>query len=221
MAKLTFSDIKSNPEFTMYIEKGNEQLGVLGYTDHSEQHTLKVGGIASDILLSLGYPAHQAGLAKIAGYIHDIGNMVNRHSHCSTGAMMAFSIFTKMGADPEDIATVVNAVGNHDEELGIATSPVAAALIIADKTDVHRSRVRNEDIATFDIHDRVNYAVETSKVIVNAEEKIISAHMCIDTNICSVMDYFEIFLTRMLMCKRAANYLGTNFELWVNDSRLL
>lgn len=219
--KITYEDIKNNEEFKIYVEKGNEMLGVLGYTDHSAAHTVKVGEAAANILLKLGYSHDEAELAKIAGYIHDIGNVVNRQDHSQTGAVMAFTILTNMGMEPTDIAFIVSAIGNHDENAGIAVTPISAAIIIADKTDVRRSRVRNRDFATFDIHDRVNYAVVDNQLVVEEEKRKISLHLTIDTEICSVMDYFEIFLTRMLMCKRSAEFLNATFKLSINNSIIL
>lgn len=218
---VTFLDVKNNIEFTTYIEKGNELLGVLGFTEHSFAHVTKVSMMAAHILEGLGFDERTVELTKIAGYIHDIGNVVNRVEHAQTGAIMAFHILSKMGMPPDEIATVIGAVGNHDEDTGIPVSPVAAALILADKTDVRRSRVRNADYSKFDIHDRVNYAVENSELVVDVAERAVRLEMTIDTKICSVMDYFEIFLTRMLMCRRAAEFLNIKFELTANNSRLL
>lgn len=221
MAKITYQDVVNNEELKVYVGKGNEILGVLGYTDHSAAHTVKVGEGAADILLKLGYSPEEAELAKIAGYIHDIGNIVNRQEHALTGAVMAFAILTKMGMEPVDIAVIVSAIGNHDEDAGIAISPISAAIIIADKTDVRRSRVRNRDFATFDIHDRVNYAVVGNELVIEENDRKILLQLTIDTEICSVMDYFEIFLTRMLMCKRAAEFLNATFKLSINNSIIL
>ncbi|NLK37651.1 MAG: HD domain-containing protein [Epulopiscium sp.] len=218
---ITFEDVKNNKEFNTYIMKGNELLGALGFTEHSFAHVNKVSVTAARILRELGYEERTIELARIAGYIHDIGNMVNRVDHAQTGALMAFTILTKMGMDPEDIADVAGAIGNHDEGAGIPVSPIAAALILADKTDVRRSRVRNLDIGKFDIHDRVNYAVEKSELVIDMGNKIVRLEMKIDTKICSLMDYFEIFLVRMLMCRRAAEFLNIKFELMANGSKLL
>ncbi len=218
---VSFDDVKNNKEFNTYIVKGNELLGAMGFTEHSYAHVNKVSVTAARILRELGYDVRTIELTRIAGYIHDIGNMVNRVEHAQTGALMAFTILTKMEMDPEDIAAVAGAVGNHDEDAGIPVSPIAAALILADKTDVRRSRVRNQDITKFDIHDRVNYAVEKSELVMDIENKVVRLEMNIDTKICSVMDYFEIFLMRMLMCRRAAEFLNIKFELMANGSRLL
>jgi len=221
MKPITFQDIKENKEFNTYIKKSNELLGVLGFTEHSFAHVMKVSDMAAQILVCFGYEERTVELARVAGYIHDIGNVVNRVEHAQTGAIMAFTILTKMNMDPNEIADVVGAVGNHDEEAGVTVSPISAALILADKTDVRRSRVRNQDVAKFDIHDRVNYAVEKSRLVIEAENHVVRLEMKIDTMICSVMDYFEIFLVRMLMCKRAAEFLDLRFELEANGSRLL
>jgi len=221
MKKITFADVLANEEFRVYVEKGDELLGTLGYTDHSAAHTVKVGQTAAHVLLTLGFSEDEAELARIAGYVHDIGNMVNRVDHAQTGAIIAFQLLTHMGMPPADIAAVVSAIGNHDEGAGSAISPVSAAIIISDKTDVRRSRVRNTDFATFDIHDRVNYAVEKSELSVDAGKREVLLTMTIDTEICSVMDYFEIFLSRMMMCRRAADMLKARFGLLVNGSRIL
>ncbi len=219
--RITFDEVKNDKEIRVYINRGNDILGELGYTDHSATHTLKVGAAASDILEKLKYDARTLELCKIAGYLHDIGNMINRHEHAQTGALLAFNLLTRMNADPEEIAIITGAIGNHDEAAGTPVGPVSAALIIADKTDVRRSRVRNNNFSSFDIHDRVNYAVESAALSVNTEEKIIMLDMAIDIQICSVMDYFEIFLTRMVMCKRAAEYLGLRFRLQANGAKLI
>jgi len=220
---ITFDDIKNNLEFNTYIKRGNDLLGIAGFTDHSTGHTMKVAEAASEILIKLGYDERQVELARIAGYTHDIGNMVNRIDHAQTGALMAFNILTSLQMHPEEIATVVSAIGNHDESTGSAIDPVSAALIIADKTDVRRSRVRNKDLNTFDIHDRVNYAVEAAnlKIEVKPTKNIIRLILKIDKHICPVMDYFEIFLHRMLLCKDAAKFLGAEFQLNINEAKIL
>lgn len=218
---IKFEDIKNNNEFNTYIRMGNELLGVLGFTEHSFAHVTKVSEMAAEILTQLNYSEREIELARIAGYIHDIGNVINRVEHAQSGAIMAFNILTKMGMEPEEIAAVVGAVGNHDEDAGIPVSPISAALILADKTDVRRSRVRNKDNSKFDIHDRVNYAVERSRVVIDAEQRTLTLKMKVDTQICSLMDYFEIFLVRMLMCKRAAQYLEIKFELKANGVKLI
>jgi len=221
MPEITFRDIVENHEIRTYIERGNELLGVLGITEHSLTHAAKVSQTASRILIELGYSEREAELAKIAGYIHDVGNVVNRVDHAQTGAVIAFNILTRLGMDPEEIATVTAAIGNHDEGTGSAVNTVSAALILADKGDVRRSRVRNHDFATFDIHDRVNYAVESSAIHVDRQKKSVLLDMKIDTRICSMIEYFEIFLDRMLMCRRAADFLKVKFELIINGTKIL
>lgn len=217
--KITFEQIKSDENIKSYIRKADESLIALGYTEHSFAHVCKVADTASRILTVLGYSEREAELAAIAGYLHDIGNVINRVDHAQSGAVMAFRILDKMNAEPEEVATIITAIGNHDESTAFPVNAVAAALILADKTDVRRSRVRNQDIAQFDIHDRVNYAVSQSAVEINKEE--ITLDMTIDTTICSVMDYFEIFLSRMLLCKRSAEKLGIRFALIINGQKML
>lgn len=221
MKIITFEDVKNNEEIRTYIKKGDELLGVLGFTKHDFGHAGKVSDTAGEILFKLGYSKREVELAKIAGYIHDIGNMINRVDHAQTGAVLAFNILTRMGMTPEEITSVVSAVGNHDEKTGSAVNITSAALILADKTDVRRSRVRNNDFSTFDIHDRVNYAVENSRVHIDGENRIIHLDLDIDTKISSPMEYFEIFLTRMMMCKKASDFLGATFNLSMNGNRLL
>ncbi len=218
---LTFERVRNDETVKVYIERANESLRALGYTEHSFPHVMKVADMASHILLSLGYSEREAELAKIAGYLHDIGNLINRSEHAQSGALMAFRILGEMGGDPGEIATIVTAIGNHDEGTAEAVNEVAAALILADKTDVRRNRVRNPDPAAFDIHDRVNYAVTASKTVINMEEKSITLTMTVDTQLCAVMDYFEIFLGRMKLCRKAAEKLGLEFRLVINEQRLL
>ena len=196
-------------------------LLALGYTEHSFPHVVKTAKMAEMILLTLNYPKRTAELAKIAGYMHDIGNIVNRIDHAQSGAVMAFRLLDRMGMDPDEIAQVISAIGNHDEGTAAAVNPIAAALILADKTDVRRSRVRNQDFSNFDIHDRVNYAVEESRIYFNEDNTAIILDLKIDTSISAVMDYFEIFLGRMLLSRKAAEYLDIHFELIVNGQRLL
>lgn len=221
MSLITFEDIKNNKEFNTYIEAGDKHLGIKGYTKHDFGHVTKVAETAGDILENLGFSEREVELAKIAAYIHDIGNMVNRQEHAQTGACICFNILTRLGMEPEEIAIIVSAVGNHDEEVGCPTNPPSAALILADKTDVRRSRVRNNDFATFDIHDRVNYAVEKGAVKVDRENRSIDLVLTIDTSICPLMDYFEIFLTRMLLCRKAADFLNAKFNLIINGTKML
>ncbi|MEM1484589.1 HD domain-containing protein [Oscillospiraceae bacterium PP1C4] len=218
---LTFEQIAKNETIKTYIRKADEALSVLGYTEHSLAHVTKVAHAARGILLTLGYSAREAELAQIAGYLHDIGNVINRHDHAQSGAVMAFRILDNVGADAEDIATIIGAIGNHDEGTAVAVNPVAAALILADKTDVRRSRVRNRDLATFDIHDRVNYAVERAYTEISEDKTAITLNILIDTKISAVMDYFEIFLARMLLCRKAAEMLKLKFRLVINDQIVL
>lgn len=218
--KITYQDIKNNQAVRTYIQKADESLTALGYTEHSFAHVTKVAELASDILLTLGYSEREAELAKIAGYLHDIGNVINRIDHAQSGAVMAFRILDNMGADPEDIATIVTAIGNHDESTAFPVNAVAAALILADKTDVRYTRVRNQDYSQFDIHDRVNFSVKESEVEV-VKDSHIKLELTIETKMCTVMDYFEIFLNRMLLCRKAADKLGVPFVLIINGQRLI
>jgi uncharacterized protein len=218
---VTFEDLKNNKEVSVYIAKGNELLGEMGYTEHGFAHAEKTARKAAEILTLLDYDERSIELAKISGYIHDIGNCINRNDHAQSGAVMAFTILDKMGVPPEELADIIGAIGNHDEGTGSSISPVSAALILADKSDVRRSRVRSRDGSMADIHDRVNFAVHASNLIVKAETREIILALEIDTKICAVMDYFEIFLSRMLMCRKAAEYLDLNFELSINNTRLL
>jgi len=220
LEQVTFKDIKKSKEVNAYIYKGNSTLGVLGYTDHSAEHAVKVSSMAGKILECLGYGGHTVELAKIAGYMHDIGNCVNRLDHPHSGALMAHQILRDMKMDYEDIAVIINAIGMHDEKSGGAVDTVSAALILADKTDVRRDRVRNQNKAAFDKHDRVNYAVVSSSLDIQKEKKVIKLDLQLDENICSMMGYFEIFLQRMLMCRRAASVLGTTFKLNANGNKI-
>ena len=218
---VTYEDVRNSEEIRTYIKQADESLKAIGYTEHSFAHCTKVAKVAGDLLEKLGYDAHEVELARIAGFMHDIGNVVNRIDHAQSGAMMAFRILDKMGMPPEDVATVITAIGNHDEQTAAAVNAVAAALIIADKTDARRSRVRNRSTINFDIHDRVNYAAEKSDVILEPDSKTITLDLKINTEICAVMDYFEIFTGRMLLCRKAAEFLGLQFKLDINDVYLL
>ena len=218
---ITLQDIKNSAEIRTYITQADASLKALGFTEHSFAHVGKCAEVAARILTELGHSPREVELAKIAAYMHDIGNVINRVDHAQSGAVMAFRILDKMGMDPADVAVVVTAIGNHDEHTAFPVNAVAAALILADKTDVRRSRVRNHDIATFDIHDRVNYAVEQSDVVLDAPEKVIKLVLTINTEVCAVMDYFEIFLQRMLLCRKAAEHLGLRFHLEINGQILL
>ena len=219
--QVTFEEIKQDPDIRTYIKKADESLIALGFTEHSFAHVGLVAENSRYILETLGYPAREVELAQIAGYLHDIGNLVNRIDHSQSGAVMAFRILDNLGADPEDIATIITAIGNHDEGTGVPVNAVAAALILADKCDVRRSRVRNRNISTFDIHDRVNYSVTESNIRIDDSKATLSLNLTIDTQYCSIMDYFEIFMTRMKLCMRAANRLGLSFALFINGQKLL
>ena len=218
---ITIEEVKADKAIHTYIEKEDEALIALGFTEHSFTHVGKVSKTAKDILLKLGYPERDAELAEIAGYLHDIGNIVNRTDHAQSGAIMAFRILDNMGASADDIATIITAIGNHDEGTAVPVNPITAALILADKTDVRASRVRNTDIKSFDIHDRVNYSVKRAELDISTEKKEIELKLQIDTDFCSVMDYFEIFLGRMILCRKAAEKLGLRFRLSVNGQILL
>ena len=217
MSKITLKDVRKHPKVKTYIEKANEQMSAIGYTEHGFRHAGIVAGVARGILSRMNLGKREAELAAIAGYLHDIGNLINRNNHCETGAMLAHSILTSMDMDAEEIATVMGAIGNHEEESGFPINPISAAVIIADKSDVHFSRVQNPQPMTFDIHDRVNHAVQKSYLRVEPEEKVISLELTVNTDSASVMEYFEIFLLRMVMCRRAADCLDCKFKLVIND----
>jgi putative nucleotidyltransferase with HDIG domain len=218
---ITYNDIKHNENIRTYIKKADEALGVLGYTEHSFAHVTRVAETAGYILTTLGYSEHEAELVKIAGYLHDIGNLDNRIEHSQSGAVMAFRILDKLGMPAEDIADIVNAIGNHVEGTAAPVNAISAALFLADKSDVRRTRVRNNDFSTFDIHDRVNYSVSKSSLIINEEKTEILLNLEIDTQYSSVADYFEIFLNRMILCRKAADHLGLKFRLIINDQVLM
>ena len=218
---LTFEDVKNNETIRTYIQRADESLIALGFTEHSFAHVTVVAENAGYILQTLGYPERTVELAKIAGFLHDIGNLVNRIDHSQSGAVMAFRILDNLNCDPGEIATIVTAIGNHDEGTGQPVNAVAAALILADKSDVRRSRVRNRDHATFDIHDRVNYSVKESQLKINGEHTLIKLKLSVDTKYGSVMDYFEIFMGRMLLCRKAAEKLGLQFKLIINEQQLI
>lgn len=216
---ITFEDVKNNPDIRAYISKADQSLIALGYTEHSFAHVTKVALTAAEILRTLDYSEHEIELVKIAGYLHDIGNIVNRVDHAQSGAVMAFRILDKMNMPAEDIATVITAIGNHDESTAFPVNSVAAALIIADKTDVRRSRVRNQALSSFDIHDRVNYSVTRSDVHIT--KKNICLDLTIEDDMCTVLEYFEIFLGRMLLCKKAAEALSVDFSLIINGQQMM
>ena len=218
---ITFEKIKNNEDIKTYITKADESLKALGYTEHSFAHVGKVSEDAAYILETLGYDERTVELTRIAGYLHDIGNLVNRVDHSQSGAVMAFRILDNLGMSADEIATIVTAIGNHDEGTGVPVNAVAAALIIADKSDVRRTRVRNSDISSFDIHDRVNYSVEKSSLSISEDKKRAILDLTIDSSISAVMDYFSIFIGRMQMSKHAANALGLEFSLVINGQELL
>lgn len=217
---VTYGMIKENKEINALIDRGNAVLKAMGFTEHSQTHATKVAVTAGNILTELGYDEHQVELAKIAGYMHDIGNAINRHDHAQSGALLAYQILKDIKMPMEDILTIITAIGNHDEKTGTAIDVVSAALILADKTDVRRNRVQNSVIASFDIHDRVNYAALSSNLEFQKDKKVIQMNLELDDTMCTVMDYFEIFLQRMLMSKRAAEVLGYTFKLVANGSKL-
>ena len=218
---LTYEDLTKSDAIRTYIIRADESLTTLGYTEHCFAHVMHVAETAGYILKTLGYDERTVELSKIAGYLHDIGNLVNRKDHSQSGAVMAWSILNDMGCPPEEIATIVTAIGNHDEGTGVPVNPVAAALILADKADVRRTRVRNKDITTFDIHDRVNYSVKRSVLKINEEKTIVKLKLSVDTQFGSVMDYFEIFMGRMILCRKAAEMLGLQFKLIINEQQLI
>ena len=218
---MTYDEIRKDPAVRVYIQQADASLAALGFTEHSFAHVSKVAATAGYLLKNLNHPARTVELAQIAGYLHDIGNLVNRSEHSQSGAVMAFRILDNMGFPPEEIALIVTAIGNHDEGTGVPVNAVAAALILADKSDVRRSRVRNRDPETFDIHDRVNYSVTDTEMRINPEGTEVILSMNIDTAIGSVMDYFEIFMGRMILCRKAAETLGLTFRLVINGQQLL
>ena len=221
MKMMTLEDVKGNATVNTYITRADESLCTLGFTEHSFAHVTRAAEVAGYILKTLGHPERDVELARISGYLHDIGNLVNRDNHSLSGAVMAFKILEDIGFEAEDIATVTTAIGNHDESTGVPVNPVCAALILADKSDVRRSRVRNREIPCFDIHDRVNYSVKKSVLKINEDHTIIKLKLTVDTKYGSVMDYFEIFLGRMIMCRKAAERLGLEFKLIINEQQLI
>ena len=218
---VTLEDVQNNKEVIALINGSQKQLKELGYTEHSIRHVSIVSQRAGQILKELGYNKDRVELAKIAGYLHDIGNCVNRNDHAQSGAILAYDILKEMGMGVIDRTEIMTAIGNHDEETGEAVSDISAALILADKSDVHRNRVVNPNLPKFHIHDRVNYAVTESNLKLNSKDRIITLNITIDTKICPVLDYFEIFLKRTMMSKYAAKYLKIWFELVINETRLL
>ncbi len=218
---LSYENLKKDSEILAYIEAANNVLGAIGYTEHGVAHCVKTGTDASRILALLGYDERECELAKIAGLMHDIGNAINRTDHAQSGAFLAFELLRARNFPFDEVIKIATAIGHHDEKTAAAVTPLAAALILADKSDVRTSRVRNKNTVFNDIHDRVNYAVFSSKLDVDKENKLISLTLKIDTLVCPVMEYFEIFLERMVLCKKAAEFLGCDFELIINDTRLL
>lgn len=217
---VTFEDIRSNKDINTYIEYADTYLANIGYTEHAFKHVLRCAAVVEEILESLGYEKRIVELGKIAAYMHDIGNVVNRVGHARSGALMAFHILEKLGMDTSEIAMIVSAIGNHDESSAYPVSVISSALIIADKTDVRRSRVRKE-MKEFDIHNRVNYAAIKSRVVVDKENKMLKLNLVIDTTICSIMEYFEIFLSRMKLCESAASFFDLEFKLVINAQELI
>lgn len=218
---MNYKDILRNEEVKAFLKKGNANLNVMGFTDHSEKHCAVVAKRAGMILSKFGYSEHEIELAEIAGALHDIGNAINRNNHAEYGALLAYSILEKMDMPLEDRVIIASAIGNHDESTGGAIDVISAALILADKTDVRRNRIQNKDKATYDIHDRVNYAVTNAAVKVNVQKHLISLNLQIDEEICTMYEYFEIFLGRMMLCRGAAEMLGAKFKLLANGSKIL
>ncbi len=218
---ISYINIKNNEEIKAYLKKGNDNLGVLGFTDHSEAHTVLVAERGAEILNKLGYSEYEQELAKIAGFMHDIGNAINRKNHAEYGALLADEILRNMDVTLEDRVTIMSAISHHDESTGGATDAVSAAVIIADKTDVRRNRVRATERSAFDIHDRVNYAVVGNKLNIDSDKKIIALELEIDETICTMYEYFDIFLHRMMLCRGSAELLGARFRLFVNGSKIL
>ncbi len=217
----TYEEIKQNEAIRTYITEADASLISLGFTEHSFAHVTRVAETAGYILKTLEYPERTVELAEIAGFLHDIGNLVNRIDHSQSGAVMAFRLLDNMNFDPKEIAIITTAIGNHDEGTGVPVNAVAAALILADKSDVRRSRVRNQDIRNFDIHDRVNYSVTKSELKINEAHTLIKLKLSVDTRFGSVMDYFEIFMNRMILCRKAAEKLGLKFKLMINEQQLI
>lgn len=218
---ITFEQVKNTAEINVYITQADETLNAIGYTEHSYAHVEKCASVAGYILEKLGYDQQTVELAKIAAYMHDIGNVINRNGHAHSGALMAFTLLNKMGMSANNIASIITAIGNHDEGTAYPVNAIAAAVILGDKTDVRRTRVRKEAKISDDIHHRVNFAAEKSDVILHIDKKEILLSLSIDTSICSVMEYFEIFLDRMILCTKAAEYFGLRFRLSINGNILL
>ncbi|KAF5047824.1 hypothetical protein DSECCO2_456440 [anaerobic digester metagenome] len=218
---VTYGEVSGSEEVKAYIRQADASLLSMGYTEHSFAHVVRTATVTQNILTDLGYDARTIELAKIAGFMHDIGNVVNRIDHAQSGAVMAFRILDKMGMDPGEVAQVVSAIGNHDEHTAHPVNALAAALILADKSDVRRSRVRNRDVASFDIHDRVNYSVEQSSLKIDKQSRTITLVLNIDSNLSTLADYFEIFLERMLLCRKAAKFFDFQFHLCINGVTMM
>ena len=218
---ISYKEIKENSAIKTYITQADASLKALGFTEHSFPHVTKVAETAGHILKTLRFPEKTVELAKIAGYLHDIGNLVNRIDHSQSGALMAFRILDNLGFEPDEIAVITTAIGNHDEGTGVPVNEVAAALILADKSDVRRTRVRNEDTLNFDIHDRVNYSVTNSELNIDTKNSIVELKLSVDTHFSSIMDYFEIFMERMILCRTAAKTLKLQFKLMINEQQLI
>ncbi len=218
---MTYEQIKQDEAIRTYITQADDSLCALGFTEHSFAHVCRVADMAGYILETLGYPPRMVELAKIAGYMHDIGNLVNRIEHSQSGAVMAFRILDNMGFPAEEISMIVTAIGNHDEGTGVPVNPLAAALILADKSDVRRSRVRSKDISGFDIHDRVNFSVTKSELKINEAHTLVKLKLSVDIHFSPVMDFFEIFMNRMILCRQAADKLGLQFKLMINEQQML
>lgn len=220
-SNVTYEYIRRNPAVLEYVRRADKVMESIGYTEHSFAHVEKVSYVSSMILEELGYPERTVELAKIAGFLHDIGNVINRNDHAQSGAVMAFVLLDKLHMPADEVCSIISAIGNHDECTAQPVDPISAALILADKTDVRRSRVRNTTFTSFDIHDRVNYAVTNSKLTVSDDKTSFTLELNIDTEISSVLEYFEIFMDRMLLCKRAAQYFGMSFKIYMNGTIVL
>ena len=218
---VSLKEVKHNPIFSAYIKRASLNMEAMGYTEHGLRHVGLVSSIAENVLLRLGYPKREAELAAIAGYLHDCGNAISRQNHGQSSALLVSPILIEMGMDFDEVSIIASALGNHEEEYGYPVNNISAAVILADKSDVHRTRVKNENVETFGIHDRVSYAAVKSFLDVNKETSLITLFLTIETEICPVMEYFEIFMTRMIMCRKAANVLGCSFKLEINGASLL
>lgn len=220
MSTITLQHVRSNPEVQVYIESANQVLNAMGYTEHGLRHADIVAKTARMLCTKLGYSHREAELAAIAGFLHDIGNMINREDHAQVGSVIVLDLLRRMGMDPEEIALIVSAIGNHEETSGHPVNYATAAVILADKSDVHRSRVQNPNPEEFDIHDRVNHAAQSARLHVHPEEKVIVLELTIDTREATVIEYFEIFLDRMVMCRKAAQQLNCHFHLVINGVQI-